>query len=193
MINLHTLIPRVLACVLAMTETSAALAQATRNSGNAAAPSGVPEFKDPETGQVWTPLTVGRDGRPLTEPDDKAFDPKAQNVPLKNYDQMVRGKLVGNVPLTAGARIANVTMDNASLRAVPGKRWQVVMYLNNNSANPVYPVIECRFTNGARPVWNTRASVQETGPGVRQGLVIYGPRADVFVDGAACQVTAPLL
>jgi hypothetical protein len=191
MSNAHTLAPRVLACVLAMTVASAVFAQATRNSGSAAAPSGMPEFKDPMTGQVWTPLTVGQDGRPLTEPDDKAFDPKAQNVPLKNYNQMVRGKLVGNVPLTAGARIANVTMDNASLRAVPGQRWQVVMYLNNNSGNPVYPVIECRFTNGGRPVWNTRATVQGTGPGVRQGLVIYGPRADVFVDRAACQVTAP--
>jgi hypothetical protein len=133
------------------------------------------EFKDPKTGQVWTPKTVGQDGRPVG-PDDKAFDPKAQNVPLKSHDQTVRGKPVGDAPLTAGARIANVTMDNASLRAVPGQRWQVVMYLNSNSGNPV---------------WNTRATVQETGGGARQGLVIYGPRADVFVDRAACQVTAP--
>jgi hypothetical protein len=174
-----------------MTVASAVFAQAPRSSGSAAAPSGVPEFKDSMTGQVWTPQTVGQDGRPLIGPDDKAFDPKAQNVPLKSYDQTVRGKPVAEVPLTAGARIANVTMDNASLRAVPGQRWQVVMYLNNNSSNPVYPVIECRFTNGGRPVWNTRATVQETGVGVRQGLVIYGPRADVFVDRAACQVTAP--
>jgi hypothetical protein len=26
---------------------------------------------------------------------------------------------------------------------------------------------------------------------VRQGLVIYGPRTDVFVDRVSCQVTAP--
>jgi hypothetical protein len=38
---------------------------------------------------------------------------------------------------------------------------------------------------------DTRAVVQQTGPGVRQGLMIYGPRTDVFVDRVSCRVTAP--
>jgi hypothetical protein len=82
-------------------------------------------------------------------------------------------------------------MDGASLRVVPGQRWQAVLYLNNNSGSPVEPVIECRFTNGGSPVMTTRALVQQTGPSVRQGLAIYGPRADVFVDRVSCLVTAP--
>jgi hypothetical protein len=77
------------------------------------------------------------------------------------------------------------------LRAVPGQRWQAVLYLDNNSGNPVEPVIECRFTNGGNPVMATRATVQQTAPSARQGLIIYGPRVDVFVDRVSCQVTAP--
>ena len=31
--------------------------------------------------------------------------------------------------------------------AVPGKRWEVVLYLDNNSADTVVPLLNCRFTN----------------------------------------------
>jgi hypothetical protein len=84
-----------------------------------------------------------------------------------------------------------VVMDNASLRAVPGQRWQAVLYLDNNSGSPVDPVIECRFTNGGNTVMDTRALVQTTAPSVRQGLAIYGPRTDVFVDRVSCRVATP--
>lgn len=184
-------IPKILVGIVALTVTSAALAQAQRSSVNAAASSGVPEFRDPKTGQVWTPETVGQDGRPLTGPDDKAFDPSAQNVPTKAAEQRVRGRPVGSVPITAGPTVPIVAMDNASLRVVPGQRWRAVLYLDNNSGNPVEPVIDCRFTNGANAVMNTRALVQQIGPGVRQGLAIYGPRSDVFVDRVSCNVTSP--
>jgi hypothetical protein len=187
----YNVIPNVLVGLVAMTVASAAVAQAPRSSFDVATSTGAPEFRDPKTGQVWTPETVGQDGRPLVGPDDKAFDPKAQNVPVKNFDQTVRGKPVGTVPVTAGPTVPIVAMDNATLRAVPGQRWQAVLYLDNNSDKAVTPVIECRFTNGGRPVWNTRATVQQTAPSVRQGLVIYGPRVDVFVDRVLCQVTAP--
>jgi hypothetical protein len=56
----------------------------------------------------------------------------------------------------------------------------VVLYLDD-SANPVDPVIECSFQNAGNIVMNT----------VRQGLVIYGPRIDVHVDRATCDVTSP--
>jgi hypothetical protein len=185
------IVPRILIGLVAMTVTQAALAQAPRSSVGVAASTGAPEFKDPKTGQVWTPETVGQDGRPLTGPDDKAFNPSAQNVAATMIDQKVRGRPIGTVPVTAGPTVPIVAMNNASLRAVPGQRWQAVLYLDNNSGNPVEPVIECRFTNGGNPVMATRATVQQTAPGVRQGLVIYGPRVDVFVDRVSCQVTAP--
>ena len=184
-------IPKVLACLAGMALASAAFAQVPRSSLDVAASTGAFEFKDPKTGQVWTPETVGQDGRPLTQPDDKAFNPQAQNVPLQLVEQRVRGRPVGTVPITAGPTVPIVAMDNASLRAVPGQRWQVVMYLDNNSGNAVSPVIECAFTNAGKPVMDTRATADPIGPGVRQGLLIYGPRVDVFVDRASCRVASP--
>jgi len=169
----------------------AALAQASRSTMDVPASAGVPEFRDAKTGQVWTPETVGQDGRPLAGPQDKAFDPNAQDAPAMIAEQRVRGRPVGTVPVTAGPTTPVVAMDGATLRAVPGKRWQVVMYLDNNSANPVDPVIECRFLNGGNTVMTTRATVTRTAPSVRQGLVIYGPRTDAFVDRSSCSVTSP--
>lgn len=182
---------KLVVCFIGVTMASAALAQAPRSSVEAAASTGTPEFRDPKTGQVWTPETVGQDGRPLTGPEDKAFNPEAQNVPARSVEQRVRGRPVGTVPVTAGPTVPIVAMDSPSLRAVPGQRWQAVMYLDNNSGNPVDPVIECRFSNAGNPVMDARAIVQTTAPSVRQGLVIYGPRTDVFIDRATCRVTAP--
>lgn len=36
-----------------------------------------------------------------------------------------------------------------------------------------------------------RMMVAQTGPSVRQGVVIYGPKTDAFVDRASCNVTSP--
>ncbi len=191
MSNAPNRMSKLLVCLIGMTLASAAVAQAPRSNLDAAASTGAPEFRDPKTGQVWTPETVGQDGRPLTGPDDKAFDPAAQGAPLKVSEQRVRGRPVGTVPVTAGPTVPIVAMDGASLRAVPGQRWQAVLYLDNNSANPVDPVIECRFTNAGNAVMVTRALVQTTAPSVRQGLAIYGPRTNVFVDRVSCRVTAP--
>jgi hypothetical protein len=182
--------PMVLGCLIGMTLTSAAVAQAPRSSLDIIVSGGEQEFKDPKTGQVWTPETVGQDGKPL-KPDDKAFDPQAQNVPLQIAEQHVRGRPVGTVPITAGPTVPIIVMDNASLRAVPGQRWQVVLYLDNNSGNSVAPVVECVFTNAGKPVMDTRAIADSIGPGVRQGLLIYGPRVDVFVDRSSCRVVSP--
>ena len=191
MSSTHHRMPKLLICLVGTAITSTALAQAPRSSVDIAATTGAPEFRDPKTGQVWTPETVGQDGRPLTGPDDKAFDPQAQNAPRKVAEQRVRGRPVGTVPVTAGPTVPIVVMDSASLRAVPGRRWQAVLYLDNNSGNPVEPVIECRFTNAGNTVMDTRAVVQTTAPSVCQGLAIYGPRTDVFVDRVSCRVTAP--
>ena len=40
---------------------------------------GVPSFKDPKTGQVWTPDNVGGAGNPAL-PQDRAFNPAGQAV-----------------------------------------------------------------------------------------------------------------
>src|SRR3982074_433539 len=117
--------PQILACLAGMTLASAAFGQAPRNSLDVAVSTGASEFKDPKTGQVWTPETVGRDGRPLTQPDDKAFNPQAQNVPLQVVEQRVRGRQVGTVPTPARSTSRIATPYTSSLRAVPGQRWQV--------------------------------------------------------------------
>jgi hypothetical protein len=187
----HHRMSKLLICLVGVTLASAAAAQAPRSSVDIAATTGAPEFRDPKTGQVWTPETVGQDGRPLTGPDDKAFNPQAQSATPMVAEQRLRGRPVGTVPVTAGPTVPIVAMDAASLRAVPGQRWQAVLYLDNNSGNPVDPVIECRFTNGGNTVMDTRALVQTTAPGVRQGLAILGPRTDVFVDRVSCRVAAP--
>ena len=187
MCGIQKSLPKVLGCLIGLTMASAALAQAPRSTLDA----GSAEFKDPKTGQMWTPETVSQDGRPLTRPDDKAFNPQAQNVPLQVVEQRVRGRPVGTVPITAGPTVPIVVMDNASLRAVPGQNWQAVLYVDNNSGNAVSPVIECVFTNAGKPVLDTHAILDPLGPGERQGLVIYGPRVDVFVDRTACRIVSP--
>jgi hypothetical protein len=177
--------------LVGMTVASAALAQTNRASLDVAASTGVPEFRDPKTGQVWTPETVGQDGRPLAGPEDKAFDPRAQNVPLIIAEQRARGRTVGQVPVTVGPTVPIISFDGPTLRAVPGQRWELVMYMNNNSDQPVVPVLQCRFMNGANTVMNTRVNVAQTQPSVRQGLLIYGPRVESFVDNAKCDVISP--
>ena len=152
---------------------------------------GVPEFRDPKTGQIWTPLNVGLQSGPPT-PADLAFDPRGQAVYVRGV-VVQRPSVVplDSVPITAGPTVPIVNLGDATLRAVPGKRWQVVLYLDNNSANVVVPVINCRFTNSGNPVEETNALLPKVGPGIRVGLTIYGPKVDLFVNRAACAVTSP--
>lgn len=189
--NIRILSARILAAAIGAALASGAMAQANRATTNVPASSGAPEFRDPKTGQVWTPETVGRNTAPASGPQDKAFDPSAQDVPGKVAVQSVQGHPLGTVPITAGPATPILAMDGATLRAVPSQRWQIVMYLDNNSGNAVDPVIECRFLNGGNPVMTTRVLVARTAPGVRQGLMIYGPRTDVFVDNSSCNVVSP--
>jgi hypothetical protein len=181
----------ILACLVGLTMASAAHAQAPRSKVDMPATPGVPEFRDPKTGQIWTPLNVGQQSGPPT-PEDLAFDPMGQAV-------YVRGVVVQRptivpldaVPITAGPTVPIVNLGDATLRAVPGKRWQVVLYLDNNSASIVVPVINCRFTNAGNLVEQTHVLVPAVGPGLRVGMTIYGPKVELFVDRAACAVTSP--
>ena len=62
---------------------------------------------------------------------------------------------LSSVPITAGPTVPIVNLDGATLSAIAGKRWQVVLYLDNNSADPVLPVIKCRFTDAGKQVEQT--------------------------------------
>ncbi len=170
---------------------AAATAQTPRSSVEMQSGQPVPEFKDPKTGQIWTPLNVGRQSGPPT-PEDLAFDPLAQAVYVKGVvTQKPTLALIGSVPITAGPTVPLVEIDNATLSAIPGKRWQVVLYLQNNSGSTQVPLLSCRFTNSGRLVEETHVLVPAVGAGVRGAMIIYGPKTDLFVDRANCGVTSP--
>ena len=181
----------ILTCLVGLTMAAAAHAQAPRSKVEMPATPGVPEFRAPKTGQIWTPLNVGQQSGPPT-PADLAFDPMGQAVSVRGV-VVQRPSVVplDAVPITAGPTVPIVNLGDATLRAVPGKRWQVVLYLDNNSAGVVVPVINCRFTNAGNLVEQTHVLVPAVGPGLRVGMTIYGPKTDLFVDRAACAVTSP--
>lgn len=180
-----------LGCLVGSNGASQASAQAPRSTVDVPATSGVPEFRDPKTGQIWTPLNVGSKGGPPTRAD-LAFDPLGQAAYVSGVvTQRPSVVPLSNVPITAGPTVPIVNLGKATLRAVPGKRWEVVLYLNNNSAELVVPVINCRFTNGGKLVEQTHALVPPVGAGLRVGMIIYGPKTDLFVDRATCAVTSP--
>ena len=167
-----------------------AMAQAPRSKVDAAVTPGLPEFRDPKTGQIWTPNNVGQVSGPNT-PQDQAFNPNAQSTALGNVTQQTPVTPLGSVPITAGPGVPIVDLAISSFSVVPGKRWQNILYLSNNSANAVQPVIDCSFTNGGKTVQTTQAVLPGVGGGIRVGFTVYGPPASVFVDHSACNVVAP--
>jgi len=178
-------------CLVALVCASPVLAQAPRSTVDMPVSAGLPEFRDPKTGQIWTPNNVGLVPGPNT-PADRAFDPLGQ---VARVDGVVvqRPKVtpLGAVPISAGPTVPIVTVENASLRAVPERRWQVVLYLNNNSGRTVVPLLHCSFTNGGKPVEETRVLLPAVGAGVRVGLTVHGPKTNIFVDRATCRVESP--
>lgn len=179
----------VLAVMTSMVASGIALAALAQQPG----PDGQPQFRDPRTGQIWTPETVGSGKTTdLSTPADRAFDPKAQtsNVP-GTVIQAPSIRVLGSVPITAGPTVPIAVIDDASLSVIPEQRWQVTLYLNNNSAGVINPVIDCHFTNGGNMVENTRASLPPVAGGQRVGLVIYGPASNLFVDRSECRLVSP--
>ncbi|WIM09362.1 hypothetical protein [Enhydrobacter sp.] len=150
-----------------------------------------PAFRDPKTGQVWTPANVGEDGKPLG-PNSAAFDPSKQVVsPQGTIDQSVPTRHVGTVPMNAGPTVPLVKIDNLSLRETPGSYWRATLYLDNNSKSTFSPIIGCEFNNGGRAVERTRGLLPPTAGGERVGFVIWGPPAQTFVDSVHCHVDSP--
>ncbi|MBS0518482.1 MAG: hypothetical protein JSR90_07295 [Proteobacteria bacterium] len=150
-----------------------------------------PAFRDPKTGQIWTPENVGGKGGPVS-PEDRAFNPSGQSVNSSQVvEEMAQVHKVGTVPVTAGPTVPLVMLDNVALQVQPGGRWQAVLYLQNNSGSAQSPVLGCGFTNGGNMVQNTRVTLPAVPPGDRVGLVVTGPGSSVFVDSVSCNVISP--
>jgi hypothetical protein len=152
-----------------------------------------PSFRDPKTGQVWTPDNVSQDGRPIDpNPEDHAFNPNGQVVnPGPMTDQHARIEHMGTVPITAGPTVPLVEIDNPTLRVTDGRRWHVVIYLQNNAGTTFAPRLGCHFFNGNKAVMNTRVLVPPTQGGERIGVSFLGPAANIYVDRVACEVESP--
>ena len=152
---------------------------------------GVPSFKDPKTGQVWTPDNVGGGGPPTTAAD-RAFNPSAQSVSIGQvFQQNAQMRVVGQVPITAGPTVPLVEIDNPTLSVQPGARWRVVMYLQNNSASTFAPSLDCRFTNAGNTVMASYILIAPVAGGNRVGLVFSGPPSDIFINNVSCSVLSP--
>ena len=100
--SFHRAALKILTCFIGVTLSSAALAQAPRSSIDTPASRGLPVFRDPKTGQVWTPANCGGASGPNT-PADRAFDPLAQTAVVQGVVvQRPQITQVGTVPIAAG-------------------------------------------------------------------------------------------
>ena len=150
-----------------------------------------PAFRDPKTGQIWTPDNVSQDGKPMPS-DGHAFYPGGQTVVVgRIVEQYARSRYIGQVPIMAWPAVPMADLDSASMRVRPGAHWQVTLYLSNNSAAVLTPALACRFTSGGKQVEETRVRVPPTSGGTRIGLVFFGPPSEIVIDLVACQVTSP--
>ncbi|MBN9538620.1 MAG: hypothetical protein J0H77_18000 [Alphaproteobacteria bacterium] len=123
---------------------------------------------------------------------DLAFDPAGQTTRIDGVVvQRPPTALLGWSPPSAGPNVPLVSLDNPTLSAVPGKRWQVALYVDNNANGTMVPMIDCSFTNGGNAVMETRVLVPALGAGVRAGILIYGPKTELFVDRANCRIVSP--
>ena len=176
-----------------------AFAQAPGGVSAGVSTNSVTQFRDERTGKVWTPENVSKDNQTPAQqaampqtPADKAFDPNAQVVPNQVVVQHPRGNLMGTVPITAGPTVPVAQIDSPWLQAVPQQSWLSVVYVTNNSAGVIDPVVGCTFTNAGRPVQETRVVLSPARPGERWGFPVYGPPVTTFVDRVVCRLLAPI-
>lgn len=163
---------------------------------NIAAGPGAPgHLTDTRTGKVWTPAWDSEDALQPTDPGhpvNRAFDPRSQTASIPGMiEEHPSATLMGTVPITAGPSVPIMTLDTPALHAVPTRRWMAVLYVTNNSAGSIDPIVDCHFTNHGQKVESVRAIVPTAGPGERLGFVVRGPRVDLFVDKVTCLPMAP--
>lgn len=185
----------ILAATAAIAQTPAAgpaPGKVVRSVVETTASQAVPQFRDPKTGQVWNQNNVGNGPVGKPTPADLAFDPAGQTTRIDGVVvQRPPTALLGWSPPSAGPNVPLVSLDNPTLSAVPGKRWQVALYVDNNANGTMVPMIDCSFTNGGNAVMETRVLVPALGAGVRAGILIYGPKTELFVDRANCRIVSP--
>ena len=135
------------------------------------------------------------DARQPTDPShpvNREFNPRSQTASIPGMiEQHPRATLMGTVPMTAGPSVPIMTLDTPSLQAVPAERWIAILYVTNNSAGSINPIVDCHFTNNGQKVESIRAMVPTAGPGERLGFAVRGPRVDMFVDKVTCLPMAP--
>lgn len=150
---------------------------------------------DTRTGKVWTPNWDSLDAYQPTDPNhpvNREFDPRAQTESVPGMISLrPRAELMGTVPITAGPSVPVMVIDAPSLQAVPGQRWISILYVTNNSAGSIDPIVDCHFTNHGQKVESVRVFVPTAGPGERLGMAVRGPRVDLFVDRVVCVPMAP--
>ena len=155
----------------------------------------LPQFRDSRTGKVWSPEIVNEEASAPTSPDayvNRAFDPRSQNAVVEGLVvQHPRANLMGVVPITAGPSVPIAVLDAPSLQVIPGRHWLSIVYVTNNSAATINPVVGCHFTNGGQRVEETRVVIPPAGPGERLGVPVRGPRYDIFVDRVTCELMSP--
>lgn len=155
-------------------------------------------FRDPKTGQIWSPDNVSKESRPLNRanepatPADRAFDPNAQIAAIPGVVvQRPVATLVSTVPITAGPAVPIATLESGTLVAIPSDRWRTTLYVANNSAGLAYPEINCRFMNAGWVVQDTHIVLPAVGSGQRVSMAVEGPRTDLFVDRVPCRLLTP--
>ena len=151
---------------------------------------------DTRTGKVWTPSLDSLDAYQPTDPNhpvNREFNARDQKASVPGMiAQRPRTELMGTVPMTAGPNVPVMTIDAPSLQAVPGQRWISILYVTNNSAMAIEPIVDCHFTNHGQKVESIRLHVPTAGPGERLGVAVRGPRVDMFVDKVTCVPMSPV-
>lgn len=134
--------------------------------------------------------------RPATEApqgNDRAFDPRSQDVPFRAAIQHPRLRLVGTVPITSGlgTNVPVMWIDAPALRLNENRRWVIDPTAANNSSLIITPEIKCTFMNGEKPVETVSVFLDGLRAGDKVAFNIYGPAGDIFVDRAPCMAIGP--
>ena len=108
---------------------------------------------------VRSSFSSSRGEAPARDPADLAFDPQHQTAYVEGVVvQRPAVVVLDTVPITAGPTVPIIKIDDAQLRAVPSKRWEVVdrscapANAACTSSRPApWPVMCCKVSKAARP------------------------------------------
>jgi hypothetical protein len=159
-----------------------------------AAPPARPRPAPPAQAPSYDASNVGKDGVPVP-PEDRAFDPRQQRLSPDHAGLVVpQWRRIGSVPIRSGpnTQVPVVTLELPSLRAIPGRSWELELVMANNAGRAIDARILCSFRNGQRRVQDVAVLLRDVGPGDRVAAVVDGPPVTAFVDNTPCNVLSPL-